>query len=135
MAVAHAIAVGVADAFWPTPVQNFLWLYFLSMVLGGFTSVLVAVLLRWVATSFRWRRGWHWAVTGAFLALAVVSALRFVGSLIPDTIPGWLKLFVGLVVIAPEVIHSPGNLWSTLPAGAATGFVLFKVNRAFGEQP
>jgi hypothetical protein len=103
--------------------------YFYGMILGVVAVLLFAILLRQVTASAKWRRAWQWILAGALLApiLNFILASFTRGSAISqDAMPLWLKL----ISLGPSLLMQAG-LWLAIPAGAATAWVLYRVDRAF----
>jgi len=72
---------------------------------------------------------------GAAIALFLVWCLVALGQLLRDprslpysALPIWPFLVVGPLAL------SEGRLWITFPVGAATGAILFAVNRTFAQK-
>jgi hypothetical protein len=113
-------------------ILGLIYLYFLALIFGAFTSLLFGFLLRKIAGGFRFARAWQWILTGAILAFVLVSALGSI-TLIHFRATHFLLPVQIYFLSAPQVILSGGMslLWRVIPAGAATAWVLFRIHRAF----
>lgn len=115
-------------------VLELIYLYFLALFFGAFTSLLFGFLLRRIAGGLEFARAWQWILTGAILAPILVSALGSI-MLVQGRATEFLLSIQLYFLYAPQLIVSGGAkmLWRVIPAGAATAFVLFRVHQAFGQ--
>ena len=109
--------------------EGFLTLIVYGYLFGAPTSLLFALLLRRIMLALKCKTPMHWAVAGAILAPVVVVALglgsRRAALVLPPNYAALLFPFVG-----SEAVLRAG-WWLTIPAGAATGYYLGRIQRAF----
>ena len=120
----------------PQPViLGLIYLYFLALFFGAFTSLLFGFLLRRIAAGLDFERVWQWILGGAILAPILVSALGSI-MLIHGRATEFLLPIQLYFLYAPQLILSGGAkvLWRVIPAGAATAWVLYRIDRAFGPK-
>ncbi|MGA7918439.1 MAG: hypothetical protein WCA38_02135 [Candidatus Acidiferrales bacterium] len=107
---------------------------FLSLVVYGYlfgapTALLFGLLLRRIMRTLSCKTPARWAAVGAILApmLAVILALasRSIARILPSNYASILFLFVG----ADAVLKA--GWWLAVPAGAATGYYLGRIQRVF----
>lgn len=127
--------VWMAGTIHPTEdrtVSLLLYIYFLSLMFGAVMSLLFAFFLRRMSHRLHWKRTWHWLTGGAILAPALTAAL---GSVARSPLfeagswRNWIFVPLGTTYLPPS-----GGLWMALlaaPAGTATAWILFRVDRAF----
>jgi len=111
---------------------GFLAFYFFGLMFGAVPSLLFGWGLRRLMKPFPTSGAYIWAAAGGGLALLLVWLLSGVAHLARDprylpysALPIWPFLIVGPAYLAE------GNIWLTLPVGAATAAILFAVQRAF----
>jgi hypothetical protein len=114
-------------------VLGLIYLYFLALFFGAFTSLLFGLLLRRIAQGLEFSRAWQWIFIGAILAPILVWALGSI-LLIQGRATEWLLPIQLYFLYAPQLILSGGvrMLWRVIPAGAATAWLLCRIDRAFG---
>jgi hypothetical protein len=109
--------------------EGFLTLIVYGYLFGAPTALLFALLLRRIMLALKCKTPMHWAVAGAVLAPLVVVALgigsRRAALVLPANYAALLFPFVG----AENVLRA--GWWLTIPAGAATGYYLGRIQRAF----
>jgi uncharacterized membrane protein len=115
--------------------SGFLFFYFLGLILGAFTALLFAFLLRRLVAALRLKDLWQWALTGAGLAELLVWGLAGLNSVFGSSrfalgMPRPLELLRILLVGALGAVRPPA-VRSILAAGAATASVLHLIQRAF----
>jgi hypothetical protein len=115
---------------------GFLAFSFFGLIVGAVPSLLFGWGLRTLLKPFTTSGVYGWAAAGGGLALLLVWLLSGVAHLARDprylpysALPIWPFLIVGPAYLAE------GNIWLTLPTGAATAAVLFAVHRAFTGEP
>ncbi|MGH9730792.1 MAG: hypothetical protein ACRD4A_03765 [Candidatus Acidiferrales bacterium] len=108
---------------------SFLVFNFYGLMLGAPTALLVGFLLRRVADLARYRRSWEWMILGAALSAALIGASWFLGriSMTGRAMASRVVIFFGS---GPQIVVDSG-WWLAVPAGAATAWVLYRVQRAF----
>ena len=119
----------------PQPViLGLIYLYFLALFFGAFTSLLFGFLLRRIAGGLDFERDWQWILSGAILAPILVSALGSI-MLVRGRATEFLLPLQLYFLYAPQLILSGGAkmLWRVIPAGAATAWVLFCIHQAFAQ--
>ena len=113
--------------------QNF-WLFcFFGWVLGAGTSILDAFLLRRAAHALKLRTARAWVALGSVLIVALVFALGGLARWVTPSSPIVGAMLEYYFLQAPGLILDAG-WWISIPAGAATALILFRVDRAFGPQ-
>ena len=110
-----------------------LFICFYGLALGAFTALLFAFLVRRVAARLKCKTPLHWAIFGGILSPAIIGLLGAMGRhLEPESQPG-VRL-VPLLLLGPGLVLEAG-WWLSIPAGAATGYLLGRVQRAFAPAP
>jgi hypothetical protein len=115
-------------------VSGLLFVYFLELMNGALPSLLFGFLLRRAANGMHWSRAWQWLTCGAILAPAMTALLGRLASVNAfEGSSGWRNWISVSLLASPAYAkaHWVGVL--TAPAGAATAWVLFRVDRAFGR--
>jgi hypothetical protein len=109
--------------------QGLLTLLVYGYLFGAPTALLYGLLLRRIMLALKCKTPMHWALVGAILALLVVVALgigsRRAALLLPENYAALLFQFV----VSDAVLRA--GWWLTIPAGAATGYYLGRIERAF----
>jgi hypothetical protein len=114
-------------------VSGLLFFYFYGLVLGALPALLLAFLLRKLAAILKCKTAWHWAIFGAILTSLLVVALGNLGTRINSaTGNAWRAL--DWLTSGPHIVLVSG-WWLAIPAGAATGYFLCRIQRAFAPQP
>lgn len=113
-------------------VSGLLFTYFLELMYGALPSLLFGFALRRAAKGMHWSRAWHWLVSGAILAPTMAALLGRFASINAFRGGGW-QSWIYVSLLASSVIYTNPS-WTvvlTAPAGAATAWVLFRIDRAF----
>jgi hypothetical protein len=109
--------------------EGFLTLIVYGYLFGAPTALLYGLLLRRIMLALKCKTPMHWAVVGAILAPLVVVALgigsRRAAVVLPENDAALLFQFV----VSDAVLRA--GWWLTIPAGAATGYYLGRIERAF----
>jgi hypothetical protein len=130
-----SVTIWMGSALHPTESRTaslLLYIYFLSLMFGAVITLLFGFLLRQTAKGMRWKRLWHWLAAGAIVAPVLTALLGAIASspaLQPSTWRNWI-----FVPLAGTYLLNGGGRWTALlaaPAGTATAWVLFRVDRAF----
>jgi hypothetical protein len=119
--------------------QSFLSYYAASLLLGCWTALLFAFVLRRLTAALRLGRSWQWLVAGAVVSPGIVWSLgwgaQFLAILVHQG-PEWQT--VPLLLIQMHVLMAPTAIvggrfgtWEAAAAGAATAVVLLHIHRAF----
>lgn len=117
----------------PGAVQNF-WLFcFFGWVLGAGTSILGAFLLRRLAHMLRLRSVTAWMALGSGLIVLLVISLGEMAKWFAPSPTVLAALFGYALLQAPATILEAG-WWLSIPAGALTALILYRVDRAFSPQ-
>lgn len=113
-------------------VSDLLFVYFLSLMYGAVPALLFAFLLRRAARRMRCNRAWQWIAGGAILAPALTELFRRFASTDAWQVGGW-RSWISVSLLSSSAIYAnrSGMALITAPAGAATAWVLFRVDRAF----
>lgn len=106
-----------------------LYFYFFGLISGAVAALFGAFLLRRTMAALECKTPSHWALAGAILTPALIFILGAWGRHIavqqrPET--RWLEL----LTLGPKTALDAG-WWLAIPAGAATAFLLCRVQRAF----
>jgi hypothetical protein len=106
-----------------------LFFYFYGLLFGALSSLLGGFLLRRAAALLKCKTPAHWAIFGAILAPGVVGLLGTWGRHMDPR--GHLGFgLLRLLTFGPKTVLEAG--WClAIPAGAATGYFLGRVQRAF----
>ena len=109
--------------------EEFLSLIFYGYIRGAATALLYGFILRRIMSSLKCKTPTHWAGAGAIIAPLVVVALGIASRSAVRGLPAdYAAVFIPLV--GAENILSVG-WWLAIPAGAATGYYLGRIQRAF----
>jgi hypothetical protein len=106
-----------------------LYFYFFGLISGAVAALLAAFLLRRVMMAVKCKTPSHWALVGAMLTPAAIVILGAWGRHVavqqrPET--RWLEL----ITFGPKAVLDAG-WWLAIPAGAATAFLLCRIQGAF----
>ena len=121
------------DAFSAHSVSGLLFFYFYGLVFGALAAFVGAFLLRQLMVKLRCKTPVHWAVAGAILAPVTISLFGLWGRHTDSAQHPWTRLFE-LLTLGPKTLLEAG-WWVAIPAGAATAYLLCRVQRAFKPQP
>lgn len=115
--------------------SGFLFLYFLSLIFGAFTTLLFAFVLRRMTSVLRYQHLWQWLLLGAVLGGGLVRGLGWLRPVLERAHQPAVRAAVSLVGVVAAL--PPSAFWVAIPAGAATAFVLYQIHRAFSlrEEP
>jgi hypothetical protein len=112
-----------------------MYFYFFSLMLGFVPTLFIAFLLRHAAALLGRQNVAIWIVAGAIIPaslVAIVGGWARNAMAVPHsgTFPEALvsALAGGLVLASAE------GWWLTVPAGAATAYILYRIDRAFAPQ-
>ena len=134
-----SLLVWVKDLFavtLETPISRsafgLLFFYFYGLVFGAVAALVGAFLLRVVMAALKCKTPIHWAVVGAILAPALIATLGIWGRRGGMAQRPGMRL-VGLLTFGPKTVLEAG-WWLAIPAGAATAYLLCRIQRAFAAQ-
>jgi hypothetical protein len=125
------------NSLWVPSVRSFsdlLFAYFLYLMNGVLPTLLFAFVLRRAAKGMGLTRTWQWLVGGAILAPALTALLGVMSSRQIFQGTGWRDWISTYLPSTSSVDAPPNPIWISLitaPAGAATAWVLFRIDRAF----
>jgi hypothetical protein len=120
------------NAFSTHSVFGLIFFYFYGLVFGAVAALVGGFLLRRVMTALKCKTPSHWAVAGAILAPAVIAVLGLWGRHVGiDGQSGMRALRI--ITFGPKIVVETG-WWLAIPAGAATAYLLCRVQRAFAPQ-
>lgn len=120
---ATRLSSGLREAF------GLLFFYFYGLLFGALSALIGGFLLRRVAALLKCKTPAHWALFGAILAPILIGVLGMWGRRIEAAgHPGFRLL--SLLTFGPKTVLEAG-WWLAIPAGAATGYFLGRVQRAF----
>ncbi|MGH9866365.1 MAG: hypothetical protein ACRD4H_13210 [Candidatus Acidiferrales bacterium] len=108
------------------------YIYFISLIFGALTSLLFGFILRHAASLMNWTRMWHWLAGGAIVAPVLTGLLGAISASQALQGSGW-RVWIFIPLMGPYFINGDRG-WTvllTIPAGAATAWVLYRVHRAF----
>ncbi len=112
---------------------SLMFFYFYGLILGALAAFLGAFVLRRLMRAVRCKTPSHWAVAGAILMPLVIAALGWLGRRVDlAQRPG--ERLLALLTTGPKVVLDAG-WWLAIPAGAATAYLLCRVERRFAPQP
>ncbi len=109
-----------------------LFFYFYGLLLGALASLVGGFLLRAIMAALKCKTPIHWTVAGAILAPLLIFVLGIVGRRIETIQHPDLRLF-GLLTLGPKTVLDTG-WWLAIPSGAATAYLLCRIQRAFAPQ-
>jgi hypothetical protein len=130
-----SVTIWMGSALHPTAPRTpslLLYIYFLSLMFGAFISLFFGFFLRRAADGMRWKYPWHWLAGGAILAPVLTALLGAIASSHALQSSDWHNWI--FVPLARTYLINGGDRWMALlaaPAGAATAWVLFRIDRAF----
>jgi hypothetical protein len=110
-----------------------LLLCFYGLVFGACAALLGAFLLRRVALWLKWDEPVAWVAAGAGLATLLIALLGSWGRRLTDA-PRLAPKWIQFATFGPKIVLDAG-WWLAIPVGAATAFVLYRIDRAFAMQP
>lgn len=114
---------------WLHGASGLLFAYFYGLILGVVPTVANGFILRRAMKFVGWKGAAEWIVAGAIALLVVVVVLAAVSRALAtrghQESVGMLLLFRGA-----ELLLAAG-WWLAIPAGAATGLVLHRIDKAF----
>jgi hypothetical protein len=113
--------------------EGFLTLIVYGYLFGAPTALLFGLLLRRIMLALKCKTPMHWAVTGAILAPMLVVALGIGSRRAALVLPASYASLLFPLVGAENVLRA--GWWLAIPAGAATGYYLGRIQRAFAPVP
>jgi hypothetical protein len=121
-----------SNAFSSRSVFGLILFYFYGLVVGAIAALLGAFLLRRVMAALKCLTATHWAAAGAILAPLLIAILGILGTRIGTEGQGGLRVS-RLITYGPMTVYEAG-WWLPIPAGAATAYLLCRVQKAFAPQ-
>lgn len=115
-------------------VSDLLFVYFLYLMNGVLPMLLFGFVLRRAAKGMGLTHTWQWLVAGAVLTPALTALLGMMSSWHAVQGAGW-RDWVSSYLLSTRANQVPPR-WMpviTAPAGAATAWVLFRIDRAFSR--
>lgn len=109
-----------------------IFFYFYGLVFGALAVLIGAFLLRRIMTLLKCKNPLHWAVAAAILAPILIGGLGAWGVHLATTQRMEPRL-LSFLLLGPTMVVQRG-WWLAIPVGAATGFLLCRVQRAFAPQ-
>lgn len=109
-----------------------IFFYFYGLVFGVVAALVGGFLLRRVMSVLKCKTPSHWAAVGAILAPVVVTALGLWGRHIGDEGQNGMRV-LKIITYGPKIVVDTA-WWLAIPAGAATAYLLCRVQRAFAPQ-
>ena len=120
------------NAFSAHSIFGLIFFYFYGLVFGAIAALVGAFLLRRVMAALKCITPGHWAIAGAMLAPVVLTILGLWGRHIGMGERNGIS-FLRIVLYGPKIVVDTG-WWLAIPAGAATAYLLCRVQRAFAPQ-
>jgi len=117
------LSSGLREAF------GVMFFYFYGLLFGALSALIGGFLLRRVAALLKCKAPAHWAIFGAILAPVLIGVLGTWGRRMDLAGHQGFRL-LGLLTFGPKTVLEAG-WWLAIPAGAATGYFLGRVQRAF----
>jgi len=117
------------DAFSSRSVFGLIFFYFYGLVFGAIAALMGAFLLRRVMAALQCLTASHWAAVGAIVATVLIAVLGVSGKHLGPAGPSGLRV-LKLITYGPRTVFEAG-WWLPIPAGAATAYLLHRVQRAF----
>ena len=117
----------------PRSIPLLFYIYFISLIFGAAMSLLFGFAIRYVASRMAWTRVWYWLAGGAVIAPVLTGLVGAISASQLLKGSGW-RAWIFVPLMGPYLIAGGGRSWMLLltsPAGAATAWVLFRVQRAF----
>jgi hypothetical protein len=135
-----SLAVWTKDLFGTTAnnvfsahsVFGLIFFYFYGLVFGAVAALGGAFLLRRVMAALKCTTPIHWAIAGAISAPVVVAILGLWGRFIGTEAPSRMDVLM-FITLGPVIVMKTG-WWLAIPAGAATAYLLCRVQLAFAPQ-
>jgi hypothetical protein len=110
-----------------------LFFYFYGLAFGALAALLGAFLLRAIMVgALKCKTPIHWAVAGAILAPVLIAILGICGRQAEVIHSRGMRLW-GFLTFGPKTVLEAG-WWLAIPAGAATAYLLCRIQRAFTPQ-
>ncbi|MFZ3329124.1 MAG: hypothetical protein WA197_00720 [Candidatus Acidiferrales bacterium] len=109
--------------------EGFLTLVVYGYLFGAPTALLFGLLLRRIMAALKCKTPLHWAGVGAILAPLVIVALGFASRGAAKVLPQEYVSVLFLLVGSENILRV--GWWLPIPAGAATGYYLGRIQRAF----
>jgi hypothetical protein len=109
-----------------------LFFYFYGLVFGALAALIGAFLLRAIMTALKRKTAFDWAVVGALLSALLIAALGILGRRVETFSPLGARL-LGLLTGGPKTVLDVG-WWLAMPPGAATAYLLCRIERAFAPE-
>jgi len=105
---------------------------FYGLIYGGAPALAGAFLLRTIASLARWQAPAGWVVAGTLLAVLEMWGLGIWGRQVAAS-PQTPARILSLITFGPKTVLDAG-WWLSIPVGAATSFILYRVHRAFRQE-
>ena len=133
-----SLAIWIHD-MWGTAIRGaqmrqafgLMFFYFYGLTFGAFTSLLGAFFLRRIAAGLKCKTPWHWAIFGAIISPALTALLGKWGQQLAVGDQPGLRLSA-FFLFGPRIAFEAG-WWLAIPVGAAIGYLLARVQRAFAQ--
>jgi hypothetical protein len=117
------------NAFSTHSVFALIFFYSYGLVFGVVAALAGGFLLRRVMSVLKCKTPSHWTAVGAILAPVVVAILGLWGRHIGDEGQNGMRVF-RTITYGPRIVMDTA-WWLAIPAGAATAYLLCRVQRAF----
>lgn len=117
----------------PAGVISLLFAIFYGLMYNAPAALLSAFLLRCAAHIAKSEKSWQWMLLGAAITTLLFVALGWLGGASQADMAKPLRDFADIFSVGPSMVFKSG-WWLAIPAGAATAWVLFRTDRAFGPR-
>lgn len=121
-----------ASPLWMHGASGLLFAYFYGLILGFAPVILAGLILRRAMSAVKWTGVAEWMLAAAIVFSVVIIGLAGVSRV-------WMSrgseepMAVFLVVRGAALVVTAG-WWLAIPAGAATGLVLQRIDKAFNRE-
>ncbi|MFZ0212651.1 MAG: hypothetical protein WBE20_05170 [Candidatus Acidiferrales bacterium] len=112
-------------------IVGLLFSLFYGLMYSAPAALLSAFLLRRAARLAKCDKVWQWMLLGTAIITLIFAALGWMGGLSQMHLERLLRYFIDVFSGGPSMVFKSG-WWLAIPAGAATAWVLFRTDRAFG---
>jgi hypothetical protein len=125
---------GLVSPGWIHGASGLLFAYFYGLILGLLPVLVAAFVLRLVMNAARWKGAWEWMAAGGVVFSVLIYALACVGREWGPTAGGRaVEGALPFLIFRGAILLMAAGWWLALPAGAVTGLVLQRVDKAFGR--
>ena len=123
------------DTLWFLQGKLIVMLFVGALLSSAWILLLFAFVLRWMMRAFHCSRAWQWALAGALLATTGLFGLKMSGLILPPNESYLAPLWRSLPFEGASYLFDHAGIFSGVPIGSATAYVLYLVYRAFEMKP